>query len=141
MRLTADQVAAFRAGDEQLFRMVVQECSPRLMALLRSFASDGDDAWDLLQEVWSRAYAKRHTFRGDGPLLSWLYAVSRNVCLGMARTRRAVARAEAAHGAPPAPETPDEAADRASVRRSLRAFWRAAAHVRRPVISASPRAP
>jgi RNA polymerase sigma-70 factor, ECF subfamily len=57
------------------------------MPLIRAFARDPDDAEDLLQLTWMRAYEKRATYAG-GSLLSWLYTVCRSVCITRYRTAR-----------------------------------------------------
>ncbi len=79
--------AAFAAGDERSLRAAVEQYSPRLMPLIRAFARDLDDADDLLQLTWVRAYEKRETYAG-GSLLGWLYSVCRSVCITRYRTAR-----------------------------------------------------
>ncbi len=90
--LDRGEIQKFHAGDERLFRHLVEELSPRLLAVTRSFSRDLDEAHDLLQETWQRAYVKRKSFRGDGSLFAWLYAVCRNVCLADLGRRRARGR-------------------------------------------------
>lgn len=70
--LSRGELQRFHAGDEQLFRRLVDELSPRLLAVTRSFSRDLDEAHDLLQETWQRAYTKRGSFRGEGSILAWL---------------------------------------------------------------------
>lgn len=83
-------VAGFRSGNAAVFRNAVEQYSPRLLSIVRSFAVDNDDAHDLLQEVWQRAYDKRRTFAGAGSLLGWLLAIARTV--GLAAQRRRTSR-------------------------------------------------
>ena len=120
MRLTSSELSAFHAGDERFFRRAVEECSPRILAWLRSFSRDADHANDLLQEVWSRAYAKRRSFEGRGSLLGWLLALSRSVCVSQGRARGAAQRAESATEQRAQPETPDVATERARLQRQVR---------------------
>lgn len=75
------ELRRFHAGDETLFRRLVDELSPRLLSVTRGFSRDLDEAHDLLQETWQRAYAKRKSYRGEGSIFAWLYSVCRNVCL------------------------------------------------------------
>ncbi|MGH7576259.1 MAG: RNA polymerase sigma factor [Longimicrobiales bacterium] len=84
--MSADDLARFHRGDLSFFDRLVRELSPRLLCLLRAFAPDPDDAADLLQDTWTRAFEQRHSFRGDGSLLGWLAAIGRN--LALARRRR-----------------------------------------------------
>ena len=70
----------FRKGDAALFRRLVRELSPRMLAMIRFYASDDDHADELLQESWIRIYRKRARFSGKGSFAGWALAVSRNVC-------------------------------------------------------------
>ena len=72
-------LALFYEGDERTFSSLVRAYSPRLLPYLRQYARDSSHAYDLLQDVWLRAYAKRHHFRGEGSLLGWLFAIARNI--------------------------------------------------------------
>jgi len=74
-------IARFRRGDHGTFRKVVERYSPRLMAVVTSYASDADEARDLLQEVWFRAFRKRRQFAARGSLIGWLFSICRSVCL------------------------------------------------------------
>ena len=89
----SDEVARFRAGDGVAFRSIVARYSPYLAAVARSFAADGDDLQDLLQQAWARIYERRGDFDGRGSLLGWALAVCRRECLG--RLRRETARVAA----------------------------------------------
>ncbi len=115
--LDREELQRFHAGDEVLFRRLVEEHSPRLLAVTRSFARDLDGAHDLLQETWQRAYGKRWSFRGDGPLFAWLYSVCRNVCLADVGKRAARQRLSDVFGGlkPSPPDNPAVMAERAQL--------------------------
>lgn len=83
--MTPEEIERFRRGDPELFRFLVEHHTPRLLALARPFASDAVEAEDLVQEVWVRAFARRSTWDGRGPLTAWLMAICRRVCLSDAR--------------------------------------------------------
>ncbi|MXX36071.1 MAG: sigma-70 family RNA polymerase sigma factor [Gemmatimonadetes bacterium] len=70
----------FRAGDSALFRQLVREVSPGMLAMIRCYAEDQDHADELLQESWVQIYRKRARFSGKGSFQGWALAVSRNVC-------------------------------------------------------------
>ena len=75
----------FHSGDDGLFEALVATHSPRLWRYLRRYTSRGLDARDLLQEVWLRAFRKRHTFEGRGSFVGWLLMVARTVGLTAVR--------------------------------------------------------
>ncbi len=93
MNLEQDlDVRRFQAGDHLVFRTVVERYSPRLLPVLRSFSADDDEANDLLQEVWHRAYKKCYSFAGTGTLLGWLLTIARTVGLATAQRRTSRSR-------------------------------------------------
>ena len=51
-----------------------------MLALIRCYVSDDDQADELLQESWIQIYRKRTRFSGKGAFAGWALAVSRNVC-------------------------------------------------------------
>jgi RNA polymerase sigma-70 factor (ECF subfamily) len=60
---------------------------PRLHGVALALASDGDDAEDLLQEMWVVALRRRHTLRPEAAVGAWLYRILMNIGRGRARTR------------------------------------------------------
>ena len=82
-------IAAFHEGDEELFARLVAEHSPRLLAALRRYARDAEEADELLQATWVRAFEKRRTYSGAGSLIGWLFTICRTV--GTAHAERRVA--------------------------------------------------
>jgi RNA polymerase sigma-70 factor (ECF subfamily) len=121
IQLTPGELARFHAGDGVIFRRIVEQYSPRLLASVASFAEDADGAHDLLQDAWHRAYQKRSTFSGSGTLLGWLYSVCRNVCLADSRKRsqRASFTLNPEDHAGSGPPGPDRAAEHAALRHSV----------------------
>ena len=80
-------VERFHAGDDSLFAELVAMHSPRLLRHLQQYSGRGIDSRDLLQEVWLRAFHKRHTFEGRGSFIGWLLMVGRTVGLAAIRKR------------------------------------------------------
>src|SRR5512146_26950 len=122
----SDEVARFRAGDGVAFRGIVARYSPYLAAVARSFAADGDDLQDLLQQAWARIYERRGDFDGRGSLLGWALAVCRRECLGRLRRETARVAAEARFSAETqdaaAPGDPVLPAERGSIHAALAAL-------------------
>ncbi len=115
------ELRAFQRGDEASFRVLVERHSPRLLSLASTFARDGDEAHDLVQDTWIRAYRQRKSFAGRGSLAAWLHTICRNVCLAATRTRTARERIRvesAAHtGSPPA--GPQHHTEQVELRRTI----------------------
>lgn len=133
IQLDGADLRRFHAGDEKIFRRIVEAHSPRLLAMLRSFVSDDDAAHDLLQDVWHRAYRKRQTFQARGTLLGWLLAVSRSVG-SSAASRRALDVAGVDPDTLRAEVGAERHAESAELRRDLRAAIAALSDRERDVV-------
>lgn len=84
--VTSRELLAFRRGEEVYFRKMIDTYSPRLLACARSFLPDLDEAHDVVQDVWVRAYERRRSFSGAGSLLAWLLTICRNASMSAIRS-------------------------------------------------------
>src|SRR5678815_1383401 len=66
-------IAAVLQGDAASFEPLVTRYSPRLFATARRYARRESEVEDVVQEVWSKAFQKLATFRGDAPFDCLLY--------------------------------------------------------------------
>ena len=64
------------AGDVQAQRVIYERSSDRLFSLLCYQVGDRDEALDLLQDTFLRAFRKLDSYRGDAPLESWLRVIA-----------------------------------------------------------------
>jgi RNA polymerase sigma-70 factor, ECF subfamily len=74
-------VAAATAGDESAFTQLVDRHRDELQAHAYSMLRSHQDAEDLTQETFLRAWHKRESFRGESSFRAWLYGIATNVCL------------------------------------------------------------
>jgi RNA polymerase sigma-70 factor (ECF subfamily) len=84
----ADLVACVRNGDRNAFRTIMRRCNQRLFRVARAVVGSDDEAEDVLQESYLRAFAKIGEFRGEAGLLTWLTAIVLNEARGRLRKRR-----------------------------------------------------
>lgn len=83
-----DDFALARAasqGDEDAFAELVQRHQRRVFNLARALTGNEDEAEDLAQETFIRAFRGLARFRGDSAFGTWLYRIAVNVF----RSRRA----------------------------------------------------
>src|SRR5512132_3165717 len=68
----------------------------RILRYVRSVVHNADEAEDLTQETFLRAYRARDSLRDFDAMLPWLYSVATHVCLDhlRQRTRHAQARSD-----------------------------------------------
>ena len=74
-------VAAATAGDEKAFSQLVDRHRDELQAHAYRMLRSRQDAEDLTQETFLRAWHKRKSFRGESSYRGWLYRIATNVCL------------------------------------------------------------
>ena len=72
-------VKAVRMGDTQAFGGIVRKYEKPIFNLMYRATGSRDDAADLTQDAFLRAFDKIHTFRLGRKFYSWLYTLSLNV--------------------------------------------------------------
>ena len=83
-----DLVAAARDGDQQAFEELVRATYADTYTLAYRLTGDEEDARDVVQESYLRAYKGLRRFRGDAQFSTWLYRITAN-CASTQLTRRA----------------------------------------------------
>lgn len=81
-------VKEFQAGNEQAFNELVHRHRKEVYYLALGMVGNHDDAEDLAQEAFVRAYHSLPKFRGESSVYTWLYRITVNLCLNHLRTRR-----------------------------------------------------
>jgi RNA polymerase sigma-70 factor (ECF subfamily) len=74
-------VEACLAARPGAFDLIVERHRRRVYLLCYRFVSNHEDASDLSQDVFIRAYRGLRSFRGHSSLGTWLYRIGVNVCL------------------------------------------------------------
>lgn len=87
----ADLVAAARGGDRSAFDELVRVTFPDTYTLAHRLVGHEEDARDVVQEAYLRAYRGLENFRGDAQFTTWLYRITANCAstyLGKRRRHR-----------------------------------------------------
>jgi RNA polymerase sigma-70 factor, ECF subfamily len=82
-------VSACVTGRIEAFDVIVTRHQRAVYQLCYRFCRRHEDAADLTQEVFLRAYRGLRRFRGDASLSTWLHRIGVNVCLNHVSARRA----------------------------------------------------
>lgn len=79
-RAEADRllVERVKAGDKAAFNALVLKYQRRVVKLVSRYIRDPDEALDVSQEVFIRAYRAIGGFRGDSAFYTWLYRIAVN---------------------------------------------------------------
>ena len=81
---------ARQAGDQESFNQLVSRWERPIYALAYRTLGREEDARDVVQEAFLRAYRGLRGFKGEAKFSSWLYRITLNLCRDwMRRERRA----------------------------------------------------
>src|SRR5438093_5813188 len=76
-------VAACLAGHREAFEIIVERHRRTVYQLCYRFVGNHEDASDLSQDVFLRAFRGLRNFKGQSSLGTWLYRIGLNVCLNL----------------------------------------------------------
>ena len=74
-------------GDVNAFEELVLRYEGTVYSLALRMVSNREDAADMTQEAFIKAYNSLPSFRGDSRFSSWLYRIASNVCLDFLRSK------------------------------------------------------
>lgn len=74
-------------GDVNAFETLVKEYEKNVYNLALRMTGNSEDAADMSQEAFIKAYNSLSSFRGDSKFSVWLYRIVSNVCLDYLRSR------------------------------------------------------
>jgi RNA polymerase sigma-70 factor (ECF subfamily) len=95
----ADLVAAAKDGDREAFDQLVKATYQDAYTLAYRLTGNEEDARDVVQDAYLRAYRSIRRFRGDAAFSTWMYRITAN-CASTHLAKRTKARHE---------ELPDDA--------------------------------
>jgi RNA polymerase sigma-70 factor (ECF subfamily) len=90
MTETANTISqeALKAGDHEAFARLVDETSGHIYRVALQILGDDQDAEDVLQETYIKAFHALPEFEGRSSLTTWLYRIAVNEALMMVRKRK-----------------------------------------------------
>ena len=81
-------IASARAGDAGAFNLLLRAYAQRIFGYLYRMLRDAQEAEDMTQETFVKAYQNMHHYDGVRPFRSWLYAIATNTGRNALRSRR-----------------------------------------------------
>jgi RNA polymerase sigma-70 factor (ECF subfamily) len=89
-------VAAAKRGERGAFDVLVRKYQGRIMRLVSRYVRQEEDAYDVVQEVFVKAYRAIQGFREESAFYTWLYRIASNTAKNHAMTQaRSMVRSEA----------------------------------------------
>lgn len=83
----AELIRQAQRADSEAFCVLAERYERRIYSLALHYCQDMQDAEDLSQEAWLRAYRAIHTFRGESSFYTWLRRITINCFLNYRRAR------------------------------------------------------
>lgn len=77
-QLDQELVARVQAGDKSAFDVLVRKYQHKLVKLISRYVRDPDEALDVTQETFIKAYRALPNFRGDSSFYTWIYRIGAN---------------------------------------------------------------
>lgn len=86
----SELLALFRKEESRnyAFNLLVRQYQQRLYGFIRRMVTDHDEAKDVLQNVFLKAWTGLDNFRADAQLYSWLYRIAHNESLNHLRSMK-----------------------------------------------------
>jgi RNA polymerase sigma-70 factor (ECF subfamily) len=76
-----------QGGNDSALETLMDRHKESLFRFIYRYVQSEEDARDLLQETFVRAYFKRHQFQPRARILAWLFRIALNLCRDHARSR------------------------------------------------------
>jgi RNA polymerase sigma-70 factor (ECF subfamily) len=83
-----EAVLACQRGEREAFDSLVERYQRDIYRLCYRYVNDPQDANDMAQEVFLKAYRAIGRFRGESSFSTWLYRIAVNTCLNFRSSRR-----------------------------------------------------
>jgi RNA polymerase sigma-70 factor, ECF subfamily len=84
----ATLIAAAKRGEGQAFEILIDRHQRRILAIARRFTRIREDAEDIAQRSFHKAFVHLHKFEGKSSFSTWLTRIAMNEALMWLRTRR-----------------------------------------------------
>ena len=89
MKLTDTEIIKkVLAGEQAMFAQLVQRYQQYVFTLVYRFTDNREDAEEISQDVFVKAYRSLADFRGEAKFSTWLYTIVRTSCITFLRKKR-----------------------------------------------------
>lgn len=116
----AELVRQTLCGNTAAYNRLVLRYQRQVYNLAYRMLGNAEDAGDLVQDTFLRAYGALASFRQDASFLTWLYKIASNLCIDQLRSRKAKGalslNVELEEGREPAADPRSSAPEDAAVR-------------------------
>jgi len=75
-------------GDQSAFALLVEKYQIYVFSLVLRFTENREDAEEISQDVFVKAYRSLADFRGESKFSTWLFTITRTTCLSFLRKKK-----------------------------------------------------
>ena len=83
-----DIIRLILKGDSQLYSILIDRYSSKVMSTAYSYTHNQEEARDLVQEILIKAYHSLRSFKLDAKFSTWLYRIAVNSCIDWTRKKK-----------------------------------------------------
>lgn len=87
-------VSEAKGGSEAAFRRLVEKYQRKIYGMALGMVKDPDEAKDVTQDAFLKAYKALASFQGQSAFYTWLYRIAMNLCIDRARHNARVGKVE-----------------------------------------------
>lgn len=87
-RSDSELIRDTRNGDKEAFRDLVERYQRKILSLLVGMMNNQDDALELTQETFVKAFENLARFKGESSFYTWLYRIAVNLAIDARRKQR-----------------------------------------------------
>lgn len=81
-------IARCQQGDTAAFGSLIRHYQQKVFAAIYNVIRNEEDAWDLAQETFVRAWRNINRFRGQSSFFTWIYRIAMNVTIDRLRRKK-----------------------------------------------------
>ena len=75
-------------GEQNAFSLLLERYQNYVFTLILRFTENREDAEEIAQDVFVKAYRSMADFRGDSKFSTWLYTITRTTCISFLRKKK-----------------------------------------------------
>ncbi len=81
-------IARVKAGDMTAFDELIKKYRDRLFSVVYNMVSNHEDAMDLVQDAFIKAFGSINSFKGNSSFYTWIYRIAVNMSISFIRKNR-----------------------------------------------------
>lgn len=90
MEIDVEIINRVKKGNKEAYGIIVKKYMKKAYFVALGLVGDSNDALDLSQTAFIKAYRSLSSFDQERPFLPWFYAILRNLCLNFVKRKKEI---------------------------------------------------